>query len=267
VREPTFVSYWNNTDNFWNESKWLSRNGSYPNEGVRDFWVCAGGAPVKLVYEYYRGTGTVGAMIDPIAGGNVPGQVRLGIVYPPPDFAGQGKSARGVPVTYPGIPGTMQIPLRSPYVGSGRFAQANKENVAAATLAAPYPSSSGGSCASGLPSTPEYWCSDPIQKRRGQLFGTPAQPLYLEPIGGGVTPTDVDAVPLAVFTNTTPLALGTIRFDTDTTLISCPAQPPQTAPTPVSVDPSALHTIELLEEARDLGVSGETEAGSATPID
>jgi hypothetical protein len=178
-------------------------------------------------------------------------------VYPPPEFAGQGKSLRGVPVTFPGVPGTKQIPLRSPTVGSGEFHQANLENISAATLNLPI-----ATCAASLPVTAQYWCFDPIQKRRNQLMGTPYQPLYLDNVIGSNPPPDVDAnaspAPLPMFAGTVPLASGTIRFDTDATLAACPTQPAQTAPT--ANDAAYLHYLDLLEEARDLGVSGEEQA-------
>jgi hypothetical protein len=249
VREPTFASFWNNTDSWWNESIWGAHDGTYLNEGVRDFWVCGGTFPPKLLFEYY-GALTGVAMVDAV-GSNVPGQVRLGILFPPPDVPGQGKILRGTPVTYPGVPGTQQIPVRSPFVGSGAFRQANLENVLSATLSAPYVN-----CGSSLPVTSQFWCFDTIQKRRGQLFGATAQPLYLETPFGGTTPTDVDAAGLAAYAGTTPLALGTLRFDTDTTLLACPSQPTITGVPP---DREHIRQIELLEEARSLGVSGEEE--------
>ena len=256
VREPTFASFWNNTDYYNNNGTWHVHNTSFPNEGVRDFWVCAGGLPPLLVYEYYRGATSIGAMDDPIASSNVPGQVRLGFIFPPPDFPTQGKIIKGIPVTYPGIPGTLQIPPRDEPHTSGVFRQANLENVDAATLAFPY-----AGCASALPTSAQYWCFDPVQQRRGQLFGSPYQPLYLEPSFANPPP-DVDAnaapAPLPPFTNTALLALGTVRFDTDTTLATCPTQPPQTSPTPVGYQ-DYLHWLDLLEQARDLGVSGETD--------
>jgi hypothetical protein len=255
VREPTFASFWNNTDYYNNAGTWAAHNSLNPNEGVRDFWACAGGAPVKLVYEYF-GTGGPAAMVDPIDSSNVPGQVRLAVVYSPPEFVGQGKSLRGVPVTFPGIPGTKQIPLRSPTVGTGQFRQANLENISTSTLNLPI-----ATCAAALPVTAQYWCFDPIQKRRNQLMGTPDQPLYLDNVIGSNPPPDVDAnatpAPLPAFAGTVPLALGTIRFDTDTTLASCPTQPTGAAPT--SDEEAYVRYLDLLEEARDLGVSAEDE--------
>lgn len=218
VREPTFVGFWDNTDYFWNGSNWLHENSLYPNESARDFWVCAGGAPVKLVYEYQGATGSP-AMIDPIAGSNVPGMVRLGFVFPPPNFTGQLKNVQGTPVIYPGIPGTTQIPTELAPGMSGQIHQASQENLSASVLATPI-----ATCQKSLPSAP-YWCDSQIQQRRGQRMGVSPQPLYIGPAGTAGSASDVDSVPLPTFAGLTVLASGTVHFDTDATLLSCPAQP------------------------------------------
>jgi hypothetical protein len=244
VREPTFLAFWDNTDYFWNGS-WIEQYPMYPHESARDFWVCGSGAPPKLLFEYYGVPGAP-AMLDPKDGSNSPGQVRLGIIYPAPVGASQ-FIGRGTPVAYP--TGTeMTIPVRST-ANSGHFQQANKENVVAATLTAPYQN-----CGSGLPNVSEYWCYDTVLKRRGQIFGRVAQPLYyfLSDDAG-----DVDAPPLPVFVGTHPLVGGTNRFNNDTTLVGCPGQPTSLA-TKEAIDKD-MHNIEVLEEARDLGVSGEEE--------
>lgn len=247
TREPTFVAFWNNTDYWWNGGTWFPHSTTFPFASARDFWACAGGAPVKLVFFYQGATGSP-AMINPVSGSNQAGVVRLGFIYPPPDagIPGQLKSTRGVPVSYPGAP---RIPQRS-IAASGAFRQANKEQVAAATLAAPV-----DTCASGLPTGPEYWCFSTIQQRRNQRLGAPIQPFYLEPTGIGNTPTDVDALPAQpAFAGIVPLATGTIRFDTDTTLANCPAQPTSAGE---PVDPIEVRLLELQEDAANLGIGGE----------
>jgi hypothetical protein len=99
---------------------------------------------------------------------------------------------------------------------------------------------------------------DPIQQRRGQRLGAPIQPMYLEPADGGTPPTDVDAVPLPAFAGLSVLAQGTIRFDSDPTLLACPVQPTGAPVTAESA--SLLDYLDALETARDLGVSGEKHA-------
>lgn len=244
VREPTFASFWNNTDYYWNSTNWLAHTPTYPNEGVKDFWVCSGGVLPKLVFHYQGGQNTP-AMIDPFIGSGTAGQVRLGFVFPPPDagMPAQRKTIRGVPVNY-STPGYPQIPLRSAFT-SGQFRQANLEQISSTALASPF-----ATCATQLPTSVEYWCFDPIQQRRGQRFGTPAQPLYLEPTAGGVTPTDVDAVPLPALSGTAVLANGTVRFNTDQVLINCPAQPAGGG----KENRTHVRLVELSEEAESLGI-------------
>ncbi|MGH8040593.1 MAG: hypothetical protein ACREPN_00940, partial [Rudaea sp.] len=245
VREPMFAAFWNNTDYFWNGG-WIHENSTYHNEGVESFWACAGGFPLKMVFEYDGGVATP-AMIDPIDGSNVPGMVRLGVIFPPPDFAGQGKTIQGTPTHFSGD-ALIAVEQAST---KGAFAQANLENIDPGTLTAPY-----ANCASSLPSGQQYWCFDPIQQRRGQLFGAPDIPLYLAPFGGAGSASDVDSVPLPAFAGIVPLTTGTLRFDTDTTLASCMAQP--SAPTTTDYQ-AYLHYLDVLEQARDLGVSGEKD--------
>ena len=245
VREPLFASFWNNTDYFWNGSNWVAHNTTYHNEGVETFWACAGGFPLKMIFEYDGAVGSP-AMIDPVVNSGSPGMVRLGIVFPPPDFAGQGKTVQGTPVHYAG---DALISINSGGT-TGAFRQANMENTPAATLNSPQ-----AGCTSTTVGGTSTWCFDPIQKRRGQLFGSPALPIALAPFGGLSSASDVDSVPLSAFAGKVPLATGVIRFDTDATLASCSAQPPSPPFTPEYA--AYLKYLETLYEARDLGVSGE----------
>lgn len=248
TREPTFVTFWNNTDYWWNGGTWFPYSSVYPPDAAKDFWVCAGGFPVKLVFHYIGATGSP-ALQNPVHGSGVSGVVRLGFIFPPPDegIPTQRKSIRGVPVAYV-IPGIPQIPLRLTST-SGAFRQANKEQIAAATLAAP-----SDTCAAGLPASPEYWCFDTILERRNQLLGAPAQPFYLELVGAG-TPADVDAPPAqSAFAGIALLSAGTVRFNTDATLANCPAQPTSLAQ---PVDAEHVRRVELEEEAAFLGIVDE----------
>ena len=246
VREPTFAAFWNNTDYFWNSGAtppWLHEDPLNHNEGIESFWACMGGFPVKMVFEYDGAVGSP-AMVDPIVNSGKPGMVRLAAIFPPPDFAGQQKNVRAVPVHYPGD----QLIVQESVPTRGVFRQANLENVDVSTLI-PY-----SGCATNLPTDAKYWCFDPIQRRRNQLFGSPFSPLYIDLSFD--TASDVDSVPLPPFSDTVHLATGTNRFDTDATLVNCTTQPAA----PVTADYQAyLHFLDVLEEARDLGVSGEAE--------
>lgn len=243
VREPLFAAYWNNTDYFWNGSAWVAHNAVNRDQGIQSFWVCAGGAPVKMIFEYNGAVGSP-AMIDPVVNANVPGMARLGVVVPPPDFPGQAKSLRGVPTHYPG---DALIALNSGST-TGMFKQGNIENLSAATLSSPQ-----SGCTSMTTGGPAVWCSDPIQTRRGQRFGAPALPLAIALFGGLSNATDVDSLPLPAFSGSDLLSTGVIRFDTDATLANCATQP---ASISSAADYKAyLHYVSLLEEARNLGVN------------
>ena len=244
VREPTFATFWNNTDYFWNDN-WIHENSLNHNEGIESFWACMGGAPVKKVFEYDGAVGSP-AMADPIVSSNNPGLVRLAAIFPPPD-AGlplQQKNVRAVPVHYAGD----QLILQESVPTRGVFRQANLENVDVSTLI-PY-----SGCATTLPTDTKYWCFDPIQRRRNQLFGSPFSPLYIDLSFD--TASDVDSVPLPAFSGTVPLATGTNLFDPAGALPTCTIQP--AAPTPITdAYQNYLNYLDTLEEARDLGVSGE----------
>ncbi len=215
VREPTFVAFWNNTDYFWNGTIWQSDGITYHNEGIESFWACAGPSSLNLALMYqYTGAPGFPAMVDPVVSPGDPGMVRLAFVFPPPDSSGLRKIVQGTPEQYPG--GDLRIPIESA-ASAGQFRQANLENISAATLTQP-----SATCGTSLPTTAQYWCFDPIKKRRNQLFGALAIPLYLFTSGAN----DVDsAVPaMSQFTGTIPLQGGTVSFDTGATLGACPVQ-------------------------------------------
>ena len=256
VREPTFAAFWNNTDYFWNSGAtppWLHENSLNHNEGIETFWACMGGAPVKMVFEYDGAVGSP-AMVDPIVNSGKPGMVRLAAIFPPPDasFPAQQKSVRAVPVHYPGD----QLIVQESVATRGMFRQANLENVDVSTLI-PY-----AGCATNLPTDSKYWCFDPVERRRSQLFGSPFSPLYIDLSFD--TASDVDSIPLPAFSGTVPLATGTNRFDNDATLVNCTTQPPTAPMAPTPADNQAyeayLKYLDTLEEARELGVSGEAQA-------
>jgi hypothetical protein len=245
VHEPTVAAFWNNTDYFWNGSAWLHENSTYHNEGIESFNVCSG-FPLKWVYQYVGGVGTP-AMLDPVIGSNRPGTVRVAVILPPPDFPTQLRTVQGTPEIYSG-----DVHMAIEQAGTrGQIHQADRENLPTSTLAAPY-----AYCESTLPSSTPYWCWDPLQQRRGQATGNLQIPLYEAPLGGAGSATDVDSVPLPVFAGFTTQPAGTVRFDTDATLLSCPAQ--ITAPTKADYQ-SYLNYLNLLYQARELGVSREAQ--------
>src|SRR5262249_55086661 len=163
----TFAAFWNNTDYWWNTGlggpNWAVHNSANPGEAAQNFWVCSG-FPLKLMYQF-NGTALNPALQDPVVNPGNPGVSRLAFIYPPPSFSVQHKTVQGTPVAFAGM---NKIPVEQGPT-AGEFHQANLENISAATLAAPY-----AGCGSGLPTAAQYWCFDPVQKRRGQLFGAVA---------------------------------------------------------------------------------------------
>jgi hypothetical protein len=248
VREPTFATFWNNTDYWWNgSSTWNAYTTTYPRDAAQSFWACTGVAPsFKEVFRYDGGTGTP-ALDFPLSG--VTGIVRLGFVFPPPDAGSPNKVIRGVPDAYD-VAGHPQIPYQSPST-KGMFRQANMEHVSAATLAAPV-----DTCSTALPTTPEYWCMDVVRRRRGQIMGMPAQPLYLKPASANNVSIDFDDSTMTAFTGLTPLASGTVLFNSAGALMACPNQPSSIEqPT----DEKHNQLMELIEEAESLGIDVDEE--------
>jgi hypothetical protein len=242
VHEPTFAAFWNNTDYFWN-SGWVHNNSTYHNEGIESFNVCAG-FPLKLVYQYV-GSVAFPAMIDPVVNSNRPGVARVAVLFAPPDFTTQLRTVEGIPEIYAG---DVHIPVNQAGT-QGQVHQASQENLLASVLSA----SPAAYCSPTPPSATPYWCWDPIQQRRGQLMGNLQIPLYEAPFGGAINATDVDSVPLPAFAGLIVQSAGTVSFN-NTTQQACPGQ--ITAPTSVDYQ-NYLNYLNLLYEARELGVSGE----------
>ncbi|PJA42786.1 MAG: hypothetical protein CO182_01200 [Lysobacterales bacterium CG_4_9_14_3_um_filter_62_6] len=103
---------------------------------------------------------------------------------------------------------------------------------------------------SGVPTSGDYWCNDPIQQHRGQRLGDIAQPIYYSPVGGGDANIDVDAVPLPILSGLQMQELGENRFDQDPVLVACPNPPARTP------EESALlkELVDLQEAAAVQGI-------------
>jgi hypothetical protein len=82
-------------------------------------------------------------------------------------------------------------------------------------------------------------------------MGMPAQPLYLKPAGANNASIDFDDSPMSAFTGLTPLASGTVLFNSNATLTDCPAQPSSIEQ---SADEQHGQLMELIEEAESLGI-------------
>lgn len=220
--EPTFVSFWNNTDYFWTGTAYMSQNATVPKRSVRTFYACAG-VPSKLMYRY-AGESTNSAMLLPPPAN----QVRLAMIFAKPSSPNQQFAVRAVPImlTAP------HASLRSSFT-RGQIRQANKEEISSGIVDSPYEG-----CSTSSPAVPEYWCSDPIKIRRGIRFGEVAQPIYYSTQGAGDGP-DVDSVPLPGFDSTVLRDGGELRFNEAGALENCPSQPLS--------DPNDVATADSLE--------------------
>lgn len=210
VSEPTFASFWNNTDYYWNGTNYVQQVAAYPLRNVYSFYVCAG-SPSKFLYRYVGASGAVALGIPP-----QPGQLRLAVIVGRPDNATQRFPLRAVPI----MQASPHASLRSSFT-RGQYRQASKEIVAASVLASPYEN-----CfLNPPPTTVDTWCFDAIQKRRGLLAGDIAQPIYWNSSATTGDGPDVDSVPLPAFSSAALRDGGEIRFNDAGALQNCPAQP------------------------------------------
>lgn len=228
AREPTFITWWNNTDYFNSDGNWLPENVAFPRRTTLSFWVCTG-APSRLAWTYFSSVkGGVAMPIPP-----TPGFVRIAAIT-------------GIPVgttrfAFRGTPDSIETPEPLPRSAftRGQIKQANKEVVSAATLAAPLTD-----CDATPPPASEHWCDQPVQRRRGAILGQTVQPIYQEVVASN-DPVDVDQPPLPAFSSATGRTAGTLRYDNDNPLASCPI--------PSAMSPEQLDLM-LLEE--QLGAMG-----------
>lgn len=224
VSEPTFVAAWNNTDYFWNNSAWVSPTTTYPQRGIYSYWACAG-SPSKFMYRYQGTTGNFAMTIPPN-----PGSVRLAFLFGKPTNPNQRFAVRSIPI----MQTAPHASTRSAFT-RGQIRQANRKFVDPSTLGAPY-----AGCFLSPPPLAEYWCFDPILKRRGIAFGEIAQPLYyvVPPFNDGA---DVDSVPLPAWSAVQLRNGGEIRFNEPGALLNCPSQPNATE--------AEIEYQDLLEQA------------------
>lgn len=239
VREPTFIGIYNNTDYYWNSiiSQWVSHSQTalYPWQNVDYLRVCTG-ASTNSRWAYYA---------EPIAGmpplgipSPTPGAVRLSILFAAPNPPTQQFSVRVTPV----MAGSASASERSSFT-RGAIRQGNKELISPTALGSPQ------YCTFAAPTGTDYWCNDPIHRRRGMLLGHVVAPIYYDS-GFGNTGVDVDSVPLPTFTGLRQHNAGTIKYN-DASLSNCP-QPPSSATASMS-----RSLVELMEMAADMGIEVE----------
>jgi hypothetical protein len=203
IPEPAFVAFWNNTDYFLGSNGQWTADTSAPNirTTMTQFEGCGGGKKIYL----FTSTGAGDVIGYPgVSQDDNPGSVRLGVLYSPfPSNPNHTVSLVGKATSS----GTKQPPdltlAAKPFI-----VQANVENLPDADLVTP-----SSSCATTDPTQPACWRFDPIQQRRGLLWGAYWAPIYIDE-SSGATPPDVDSVPLPTWTTTTVMSEGSILFNT-----------------------------------------------------
>ena len=235
VREPTIVTFWNNTDYYFDGGAmpWKPANASYPFRQIQYFRFCIGPSTAERLGYWFA---------PPFAGNAMTGNTnatRIAVIAPAPAAANDFIRFKATPVTAVGLaPGPMQPLIRT---SVGRIAQANREFIAPATQIAP-------SC-QAVPPSLEFWCNEPLQRRRGFHLGAPLQPLaWPSAFTSGFNTGDTGEFMPAVVTST-PQPFGEVRFNDEGMLVNCPA-------TPIAreTDENDVRIHELEEVARSLGV-------------
>jgi hypothetical protein len=238
VREPTIVTFWNNTDYYFDggAAPWQPASASYPFRQIQYFRFCIGPSTAERLGYWFA---------PPFAGNAMTGNtnaVRVAVIAPAPTAANDFIRFKATPVTTVGLPpGPMQPLIRT---SVGRIAQANREFITDVTQAAPV-----ATCNTALPGTAQYWCNDPLQRRRGFLLGAPLQPVaWASALASGFNTGDAGEFMPAV-ASSTPQALGEVRFNDLGTLANCPATPIARA-----ADENEVRINELEEVARSFGL-------------
>ena len=127
----------------------------------------------------------------------------------------------------------------------GRIVQANREIINEMTQMAPF-----ATCQTALPTAAQYWCNDPLQRRRSIVLGGPLQPLaWVSQTASGFNTVDVAEFMTPAMAGAAQ-ALGEVRFNDDVpTLADCPLPP-----TVINRTEAEIRLQELEEAARSLGV-------------
>ncbi len=237
VREPTIMTFWENTDYYLDSGNppWKTFIPAWPIRPIRYFRFCIGpNTGERLAYWF----------APPLAGFamNNRGSIRVAVIVPKPSSPTDTFRVKGTPVIDNNGPnGPMLAIVRT---SVGRIAQSNREFISSTTQANPT-----ADCNTTLPTSEEYWCNDPLQRRRQLLLGSRLQPMAW--LTGNVTAfntTDVADFMTAVASSTVQ-PLGEVRFNDTVALSNCPAQPleqPKSA--------AQVRLNELEEVARSLGI-------------
>lgn len=236
VREPTIMTFWENTDYFLDTTTppWRTFNPSYPLRAIRYFRFCIGPtADERLGYWFAA----------PLAGNAMTnfGSTRIAVIVAKPSSPGDTFRVKATPVIVTPGPNGQIRPLELTSVG--RIAQSNREFISTATQSSPQ-----ADCNNVLPTTEEYWCNDPLQRRRQVMLGSRLQPVaWVTSAASTFNTPDVGVSMSPDPQSTLVQPLGEVRFNDAGALVSCPT-PPE------AEKASTIELNELEEVARSLGI-------------
>jgi hypothetical protein len=242
VREPTIMTFWNNTDYYLDSSAtpYLPANASFPLRAIAYFRLCIGPSTGEKLAYYFTPAQTGNAMTGP----PTTGSIRIAAIVAPPTTPTDTFRIKATPVmpTAPHSPALVRT-------SKGRINQANKEIISAATLAAPF-----ADCGTTTPTAAEYLCNDPLQQRRGAHLGSVLQPIsWVSPNGNPFNTFDV-ANSMPNIASSLIQTQGEVRFNNTGVLEVCPA-----APTLIAKSVSQTTMEELVSQARALGIEMDDE--------
>jgi len=236
VREPTIMTFWENTDYFLDTTTppWRTFNPTYPLKPIRYFRFCIGPSADERLGYWFASPTPGNAMTNY-------GSTRIAVIVPKPTSPTDTFRVKATPViNTPGPMGQIR-PLELTSVG--RIAQSNREFISTATEANPQ-----ADCSNLLPSTEEYWCNDPLQRRRQVMLGSRLQPVaWVTSAASTFNTPDVGVSMSPDPQSTLVQPLGEVRFNDAGALVSCPT-PPE------AEKASSIELNELEEVARSLGI-------------
>ncbi len=238
VQENTVFATWNNTDYYFSElaNQWFEQNpqpGSFIARPMVGMTICAGN-PSRVVYRYTAANGPgFPFYLPPLT----PGVARLGFLFGKPSIPTGRYAFRVNPLMATPPSARQRVPS-----GPAHQKQANKEIF---TTNDPLPAPRD--CALNPPVGSEnVWCVDPIKRRRGQIMGAIAEPVYYTSAANNSDASDVDAPPAhVVFPGLRVREGGVNHFDIDATPVLCPAP---------NARGDSVVSVELKEEAAELGI-------------
>jgi hypothetical protein len=236
------MTFWNNTDYYLDSSAtpFLPSSATYPQRAIAYFRLCIGPSTAeKAAYIF-----TVAQSGNAMTGPPTVGMIRVAAIVAPPATPTDTFRIKATPVmpTAPHAPALVRT-------SKGRIVQANKEIISAATLAAPV-----ADCGTTLPTAAEYLCNDPLQQRRGAMYGSVLQPMLWVSASGN----PFNTIDVANLLPNIPSPLlqtqGEVRFNNTGALEACPA-----APTLIAKSVPSETMAELVSQARALGIDMDDE--------